>query len=229
MIEHKIKIIAHIRTDFKEKFGIPRQSGVVPDLIGKIVFEKKYRDINALRGLEKFSHLWLIWQFSKNANNECFPTIRPPRLGGEERVGIFATRSPFRPNSIGLSSVELDHIEQTTNEGPVIYVKGADLLDGTPIYDIKPYIPYTDAHTEARCSFAKSDWERKLEVDFPQELLNEIEEEKQQSIINILAQDPRPAYKEDSEHIYTMAFADYQISFLVKNNLLRVTGVDKQH
>ena len=227
MIEHKIKVIAHIRTDFKEKFGIPRQSGVVPELIGKIILEKEYRDINAVRGLEDFSHIWLLWQFSENTNNECFPTIRPPRLGGEERVGVFATRSPFRPNSIGLSSVELDHIELTANDGPVIYVKGADLLDGTPIYDIKPYIPYTDSHAEAKCSFAKSEWERKLEVDFPQKLLNEIEKEKQQSLINILAQDPRPAYKEDSDHIYTMAFAEYQVSFSVKNKILKVINLQK--
>ena len=227
MIEHKIKVIAHIRTDFKEKFGIPRQSGVVPELIGKIILEKEYRDINAVRGLEDFSHIWLLWQFSENTNNECFPTIRPPRLGGEERVGVFATRSPFRPNSIGLSSVELDHIELTANDGPVIYVKGADLLDGTPIYDIKPYIPYTDSHAEAKCSFAKCEWERKLEVDFPQEVLNEIEKEKQQSLINILAQDPRPAYKDDSDHIYTMAFADYQVSFLVKNKTLKVISLQK--
>lgn len=227
MIEHKIKVIAHIKTDFKEKFGIPRQSGVVPELIGKIILEKEYRDINAVRGLEDFSHIWLLWQFSENTNNECFPTIRPPRLGGEERVGVFATRSPFRPNSIGLSSVELDHIELTANDGPVIYVKGADLLDGTPIYDIKPYIPYTDSHAEAKCSFAKSEWERKLEVDFPKEVLNEIEKEKQKSLINILAQDPRPAYKEDSDHIYTMAFADCQVSFTVKNKTLKVLNVQK--
>ena len=223
--EHKIKIIAHIESDFKGKFGIPRQSGIISELSAKIVFEKQYRDINALRGLEKFSHLWLIWQFSENTANECFPTIRPPRLGGEERIGVFATRSPFRPNSIGLSCVELDHIEVSTKNGPVIIVKGADLLDGTPIYDIKPYIPYTDAHPQASCSFAKSEWERKIEVDFPKELLEQISEKKQTALIKVLEQDPRPAYKEDSDEVYTMSFAGYEVSFVVRNRVLTVTKV----
>ncbi len=226
--EHKIKVIAHIKTDFKEKFGIPRQSGIVPDLKGKIIFEKEYRDINALRGLEKFSHLWLIWQFSENTNNECFPTIRPPRLGGEERIGVFATRSPFRPNSIGLSCVQIDKIEQTTNYGPIIYVKGADLLDNTPIYDIKPYIPYADAHPDAKCSFAKSEWERKVEVIFPEKHLKEIDKEKQQSLIKVLEQDPRPAYKQDSDDIYTMAFAEYEVSFTVKSKTLKVVSINNK-
>lgn len=225
--EHRIKVIAHIETDFKEKFGIPRQSGVVPELIGKIIFKKEYRDINAVRGLEKFSHLWLIWQFSKNTNNECFPTIRPPRLGGDEKIGVFATRSPFRPNSIGLSCVEIDRIEHTSNLGPVIYVKGADLLDNTPIYDIKPYISYTDAHPDANCSFAKSEWERTVKVVFPDNLLKEINQDKQQSLLKVLAQDPRPAYKEDSDNIYTMAFAEYEVSFKVRNKVLEVVGVVK--
>ena len=223
--EHKIKVIAHIESDFKGKFGIPRQSGIITELSSKIVFEKEYRDINALRGLDKFSHLWLIWQFSENTANECFPTIRPPRLGGEERIGVFATRSPFRPNSMGLSCVELDHIVVTTKNGPVIFVKGADLLDGTPIYDIKPYIPYTDAHPQAACSFAKSEWERKVEVDFPKELLDKINENKKSALIKVLEQDPRPAYKEDSEEVYTMSFADYEVSFIVKDKVLRVIGI----
>ena len=225
--EHKIKVIAHIESDFKGKFGIPRQSGIITELSSKIIFEKEYRDINALRGLDKFSHLWLIWQFSENTANECFPTIRPPRLGGEERIGVFATRSPFRPNSIGLSCVELDHIEVSAKNGPVIFVKGADLLDGTPIYDIKPYIPYTDAQPQAFCSFAKSEWERKVKVDFPKELLEKINENKQSSLIKVLEQDPRPAYKEDSEEVYTMSFADYEVSFMVKNKVLKVIGVDQ--
>lgn len=225
--EHKIKVIAHIESDFKGKFGIPRQSGIITELSSKIIFEKEYRDINALRGLDKFSHLWLIWQFSENTANECFPTIRPPRLGGEERIGVFATRSPFRPNSIGLSCVELDHIEVSAKNGPVIFVKGADLLDGTPIYDIKPYIPYTDAQPQAFCSFAKSEWERKVKVDFPKELLEKINVDKQSSLIKVLEQDPRPAYKEDSEEVYTMSFADYEVSFMVKNKVLKVIGVDQ--
>ena len=224
--EHKIKVIAHIESDFKGKFGIPRQSGIITELSSKIIFEKEYRDINALRGLDKFSHLWLIWQFSENTANECFPTIRPPRLGGEERIGVFATRSPFRPNSIGLSCVELDHIEVSAKNGPVIFVKGADLLDGTPIYDIKPYIPYTDAQPQASCSFAKSEWERKVKVDFPKELLEKINVDKQSSLIKVLEQDPRPAYKEDSEEVYTMSFADYEVSFMVKEKVLKVIGVD---
>lgn len=223
--EHKIKTIARIETDFKEKFGIPRQSGIIPELSGKIIFEKEYRNVNAVRGLEKFTHLWLIWLFSENIDNECFPTIRPPRLGGEERIGVFATRSPFRPNSIGLSCVELDHIEVSSKNGPVIIVKGADLLDGTPIYDIKPYIPYTDAHPQASCSFAKSEWERKIEVDFPKELLEQINKEKQTALIKVLEQDPRPAYKEDSDEVYTMSFAGYEVSFVVKNRVLTVTKV----
>lgn len=220
-----IKPIAYIETDFNEKFGIPRQSGVVPNLTGKIIFEKEYRNPNAIRGLEKFSHLWLIWQFSENTENECFPTVRPPRLGGEERIGVFATRSPFRPNSIGLSCVELDKIELNTAFGPVIYVKGADLMNKTPIFDIKPYIPYTDAKPNASCSFAKSEWERKIRVVFPDELLNKIAKSKQQNLIEILKQDPRPAYKHDSEQIYTISFADYEIDFTVNNKILTVLEV----
>ena len=220
-----IKPIAYIETDFNEKFGIPRQSGVVPNLSGKIIFEKEYRDVNALRGLENFSHLWLIWQFSENIKNECFPTVRPPRLGGEERIGVFATRSPFRPNSIGLSCVELERIDLNTALGPVIYVKGADLKNKTPIFDIKPYIPYTDAKPEASCSFAKSEWERKLNVDFPKELLDKIATNKQQNLIEVLEQDPRPAYKEDSEQVYTLSFADYEVDFCVRNKVLNVLEV----
>ncbi len=224
--EHKIKTIARIETDFKEKFGIPRQSGIIPELSGKIIFEKEYRDVNAIRGLEKFTHLWLLWLFSENLDNECFPTIRPPRLGGEERIGVFATRSPFRPNSIGLSSVKLDHIEISPNFGPIIYVNGADLLNDTPIIDIKPYIPYTDSHPNAGCSFAKSEWERELKVIIPPEILKQVDETKQQSLLKILAQDPRPAYKEDSDDVYTMSFADYEVSFIVNNKILNVTKIE---
>ena len=220
-----IKPIAYIETDFKEKFGIPRQSGVVPNLLGKIIFEKEYRDINAIRGLEKFTHIWLIWLFSENIENECFPTVRPPRLGGDERIGVFATRSPFRPNSIGLSCVELNKIELDTKLGPVIYVKGADLMNRTPIFDIKPYIPYTDAKPQASCSFAKAEWERKLKVEFPQELLDKIKTNKQQNLVEVLEQDPRPAYKEESNQVYTLSFADYEVSFVVNNKVLTVTEI----
>ena len=229
MILHNLKVIAHIKSDFKEKFGIPRQSGVVPELEGQIIFEKEYRNIDAIRGLEKFSHIWLLWQFSENVNNECFPTVRPPRLGGEERIGVFDTRIPFRPNSIGLSCVKLDYIDKNNQEGPIIYVKGIDLLDGTPIYDIKPYIPYTDSHPEALCSFAKSEWERELKVIFPENLLNKIDESKKTSLIKVLAQDPRPAYKEDSNNIYTMSFANYEVCFIVKNKNLTVVEVINNH
>ena len=186
------------------------------------------RDINALRGLEEFSHIWIIWQFSENTSNECFPTVRPPRLGGDERVGVFATRSPYRPNSLGMSCVEINSICLETNEGPIIYVNGADLMDGTPIYDIKPYIPYTDCIPKASCSFAKSDWERKIKVDFPKELLQKIPEDKHQSLIKVLEQDPRPAYKEDSDQIYGLRFANYNISFTISNKILSVIAVETE-
>lgn len=224
---HQIEVIGHIETDFKEKFGIPRQSGIIPELIGRIVFTKKFRNPDAIRGMENFTHLWLVWQFSENVREDWdwAPTVRPPRLGGSEKKGVFATRSPFRPNNLGLSCVELDHIELSKGKGPLIYVRGADLLDGTPIYDIKPYIPYTDAQPQATCSFAKSDWERKLYVEFPGELLSKVDESKQEALIKVLEQDPRPAYKEDSDNLYGMKFANYDIRFVVKSGTLIVTEV----
>ena len=167
----KMKVIAHIYTDFPEKFGIPRQSGLIEELEGKIVFTPEYRNPEALRGLEDFSHIWLLWEFSEAVREDWSPTVRPPLLGGNKRMGVFATRSPFRPNSIGLSSVKLDRIEQTEKEGTVLYVKGADLMNGTPIYDIKPYLPYADSHPEAVGGFTENLDERKLEVDFPENLL----------------------------------------------------------
>ena len=222
---HYIRPIAYIESDFKDKFGIPRQSGIVNDLVSKIVFEREYRDTNALRGLEGFSHIWLIWLFSENSFHECFPTVRPPRFGGDERIGIFATRSPFRPNSLGLSCVEIDHIELHTANGPVIFVKGADLMNGTPIFDIKPYIAFTDSKPNAVCSFAKCEWERSLDVLFPDDLLNKIKEEKRKALIEVLAQDPRPAYKKDSEQIYHIRFSDYDVGFVVENRVLKVVDV----
>ena len=227
-MRHQIEVIGHIETDFKEKFGIPRQSGIIKELTGKIIFAKKYRNPDAIRGIEKFTHLWLLWQFSENVREDWdwSPTVRPPRLGGSEKKGVFATRSPFRPNNIGLSCVELEHVEIDKDKGPLIFVRGADLLDGTPIYDIKPYIPYTDAHPQATCSFAAADWERKLEVDFPESLLQQIVPSKQVSLIKVLEQDPRPAYKEDSDNEYGLKFADYDVKFVVKNKTLIVTGVE---
>lgn len=224
---YNIEAIGHIETDFKEKFGIPRQSGIIKELIGKIVFTKKYRNPDAIRGIEKFTHLWLLWQFSQciKESEEWSPTVRPPRLGGSEKKGVFATRSPFRPNNIGLSCVELHHIEIDKNKGPLIYVRGADLLDGTPIYDIKPYIPYTDSHPEASSSFAEADWHRKLEVIFPEELLLQIDKDKRMALIEILEQDPRPAYKADSQNDYGMKFNKYDVQFVVNDGKLRVTKI----
>lgn len=223
--KHLIEAIGYIETDFKEKFGIPRQSGIIPELEGKIFFENKFRNLDAIRGLEDFTHLWLIWQFSENIKEDWLPTIRPPRLGGKEKKGVFATRSPFRPNNLGLSCVKLDRIEERSNSGPIIYVRGADLLDGTPIYDIKPYIPYADCISQAGCSFAKADWERKIKVIFPKELSEKVDENKRQGLIKILEQDPRPAYKEDSDKIYSLTFANYNLGFVVKSKYLEVVSV----
>ncbi len=218
----EIKPIAYIHTDFKEKFGIPRQSGRVPGLIGKIVFEKEFRNSEAIRGLAEFSHLWLIFGFSEAEYKEGTMTVRPPRLGGNTRVGVFASRSPFRPNSLGLSCVKLERIEN----GELI-VSGVDLLDATPIYDIKPYIPYSDSIPDASGSFAEDMKNHSLDVDFPQDLLQIIPEDKHKTIIACLADDPRPSYQEDGR-TYSMAFADYDIHFKVEDEKLTVTSVDKK-
>ncbi len=218
----EIKPIAYIHTDFKEKFGIPRQSGRVPGLIGKIVFGKEFRNSEAIRGLAEFSHLWLIFGFNEAEYKEGTMTVRPPRLGGNTRVGVFASRSPFRPNSLGLSCVKLERIEN----GELI-VSGVDILDATPIYDIKPYIPYSDSIPDASGSFAEDMKNHSLDVDFPQELLQTIPEDKHQTIIACLADDPRPSYQEDGR-TYSMAFADYDIHFKVENERLTVTSVDKK-
>ena len=220
-----MKIIAKIHNDFKEKFGIPRQSGLSGELISKIVFEPEYRNPDALRGIDGYSHLWLIWQFSEAVREDWSPTVRPPRLGGNKRVGVFATRAPYRPNPIGLSSVKLERIEATANEGTVLYISGADLLDGTPIYDIKPYLAYVDSHPDATDGFAENVRNYALKVAFCKELLSKIDISKQKSLIQILEQDPRPSYQNDPEREYGMRFADFEIFFKVDGESLTVTRV----
>lgn len=221
----EIKPIAHISTDFPTKFGLPRQSGLVGALRGKIVFEPEYRQPEALRGLEEFSHIWLIWDFSQSHNERWSATVRPPRLGGNERVGVFASRSPFRPNNLGLSSVRIDSIEASENEGPVIYVSGIDMLDGTPIYDIKPYIPVADCHEDAKQGFTARTRAYSLKVEFPPELLELIPEEKRDAILGALAQDPRPGYEADPLRRYGVEFAGFDIRFHVENGILGVCEV----
>ncbi len=220
----EFKIIAHIRTDFPEKFGIPRQSGLVKELTGRIVFEKDYRTPDAVKGLSDFSHLWLLWKFEVNQSDTFNATVRPPRLGGNETVGVFATRSPFRPNPIGLSSVKLDRIEYT-KEGPVLHVSGIDLRDNTPIYDIKPYLAYVDSHPDACDGFAALHKEESLTVCFPEQLLAILPECKRTAAIEILRQDPRPHYQNDAEREYGVSFAGFNIGFTVSENVLKVSSV----
>ena len=220
-----MKVIAHIHTDFPTKFGIPRQSGIIESLQGTIVFEPEYRNPEAVRGLEEFSHLWLIWEFSEAKRDGWSATVRPPRLGGNVRKGVFATRSPFRPNPIGLSSVKLEKVEIDPKLGPVLHVSGADLMDGTPIYDIKPYIVYTDSHPEAISGFASKPAEYLLEVVFPEESLQQVPEAQRESLIAVLAHDPRPQYQDDPERVYGMAFADFEIKFKVDGTRLTVLSV----
>ena len=223
-----MKIIARMHSSFPSKFGIPRQSGLVEGLKSTIVFEPEYRNADALRGMEGFSHLWLIWSFSKAIREDWSPTVRPPRLGGNTRMGVFATRSPFRPNAIGLSSVKLDGVELHPTLGPVIHVSGADLLDGTPIFDIKPYLPYTDSHPEALGGFTAGYQGYKLEVDFPPALLEQVPEQDREGLMGVLAQDPRPSYQYDPERVYGMAFGTVDVKFTVKEGLLTVVGVDQK-
>ena len=220
-----MKTIARIHTDFPTKFGIPRQSGIIPSLQGKIVFEPEYRNADAVRGLEDFSHIWLLWEFSEAVRDSWSPTVRPPRLGGNVRKGVFATRSPFRPNPIGLSSVRLEKVDIDPVFGPVLYVSGADLMDGTPIYDIKPYIAYTDSHPDAVSGFASTPAEYLLDVDFPEELLQKIPEKQRESLIDVLAHDPRPQYQDDPERVYGMEFGGMEIKFKVEGMLLSVVSV----
>lgn len=221
----ELKVIARIYTDFKDKFGIPRQSGIAADTVGKIVFEKEYRRPEALRGIDGYSHLWLLWEFSEAIREEWSPTVRPPRLGGNRRVGVFATRSPFRPNPIGLSSVRLVRVLHTDDEGDVLIVTGADILNGTPIYDIKPYLKYTDSHEDAIGGFADGVLGYRLEVSFPENLLARIPEKKRSALISVLENDPRPSYKADGEREYGMIFSDYEVFFKVSDGILTVTNV----
>ena len=221
-----MKIIARIRSDFPEKFGIPRQSGLVESLRADIMFEPAYRNPDAVRGLEGFSHLWLIWEFSQTRRESWSPTVRPPRLGGNRRLGVFATRSPFRPNPIGLSCVRLLGVDLHTPEGPVIRVAGADLMDGTPIYDIKPYLPYADCKPQAVGGFASVPKEASLEVECPAELLALVPEGKRAALLGVLAQDPRPQYQDDPERVYGMAFGGLEVRFRVVGDRLTVCQVE---
>lgn len=221
----ELNIIAHIRTDFTSKFGIPRQSGLVEELEATIIFEPEYRSPEALRGLEEYSHLWLLWQFSECIDKEWNPTVRPPRLGGNKRMGVFATRSPFRPNPIGLSCVKLLGVEKTERYGFIIRVSGADLLDGTPIYDIKPYLPYVDSHPEATNGFALDEKEGRLDIKFPEELIKIIPSEKRAALKAVLAQDPRPGYQDIPERIYGIEFAGFDVRFKIHNNALTVIEI----
>ena len=227
MKEHRLRPIARMRCDLGEKFGVPRQAGVVPELEGLVVFEPEFRDPEALRGIEGFSHLWLIWQFSENLREEddWSPTVRPPRLGGNTRMGVFATRSPFRPNALGLSSVRLLGLEKDPELGTVLRIGGADLMDGTPIYDIKPYVPYADCHPEALSGFAPDAGET-LELAFPTELEARIPPEKREALRGVLANDPRPRYHDDPSRVYGLRFGAQNIKFTVDGKRLTVTDVE---
>ena len=226
MNEVSIRPIAHLRCDLPEKFGIPRQAGIVEALEGLVVFEPEYREPEALRGLEGFSHIWLIWQFSRAVREGWSPTVRPPRLGGNARMGVFATRSPFRPNALGLSCVRLLGIEQTADEGPVLRVAGADLMDGTPIFDVKPYLPYADSHPEASGGFAP-DSGAKLQVRYAPGALDQIPEGKRDALTGILENDPRPRYQADPERVYGLSFAGKQVKFRVDGECLTVIKVEE--
>ena len=218
--------IAYIRTDFPEKFGIPRQSGLAGTLRGKIVFEREYRNPDALRGLEGFSHIWLIWGFSANRKGGWQPTVRPPRLGGNRYMGVFATRSPFRPNPLGLSCVEVESVANDIADGPVIYVRGADLMDGTPIYDIKPYIRYADSKPDAECGYVDELEERRLEVVMPEDLRAAIDNEGTlKALLEVLALDPRPSYHDDPEREYGISFGGYNVRFRVNGDILEVVSL----
>ncbi|MGM9659908.1 MAG: tRNA (N6-threonylcarbamoyladenosine(37)-N6)-methyltransferase TrmO [Faecousia sp.] len=224
-MEATIQAIAYMKSDFPTKFGIPRQSGLVESLRSTIIFAPEFRNPDALRGIEGYSHLWLIWQFSAAVRKDWSPTVRPPRLGGNTRMGVFATRSPFRPNSLGLSCVRLLGVEETPEFGTVLHVGGADLMDGTPIFDIKPYIPYGDAHPDAIGGFTDHAEDFLLEVVFPDELLKKLPQDKREAALGVLAHDPRPSYQRDPERIYGLTFAGYDIRFQVKDRVLTVLEV----
>ena len=221
-----MKIIAHIETDFLEKFGIPRQSGLVRELTGRIVFEPEYRSKDAVKGLDGYDYIWLLWQFEGTERATWSATVKPPRLGGNEHVGVFATRSPFRPNNIGLSSVHLDKVE-LAEEGPILHVSGIDLRNQTPIYDIKPYLPHVDSHPDAKSGFAGEVKDYELAVIFPEELLRVFPSEKQKAIVEVLKQDPRPSYHNDENRKYGVSFAGYDVHFTVKDQVLTVFEVVK--
>ena len=223
----EMKIIARIESDYDTKFGVPRQSGLVNSAVSRIVFEPEYRNPDALRGMDGFSHLWLIWQFSECVRDDWSPTVRPPRLGGNTRVGVFATRSPFRPNAIGLSCVEIDRVEADAALGPVIYVRGADLMNGTPIFDIKPYLPYADSHPEARGGFGFTPGQGAVQVECADELLSLLPKEKHQALLDVLSQDPRPGYQHADERRYGISFAGFDVRFRVKDGVLTVDEILK--
>ena len=223
--EMALKVIAHIRTAFPTKFGIPRQSGLVDSLRGEVIFTPEYRCADAVRGLEDFSHIWLVWQFSGAVREGWSPTVRPPRLGGNTRMGVFATRSPFRPNPIGLSSVRLDHIAYTDALGPALHVRGADLVDGTPILDIKPYLPYGDCHPEATGGFASEPARPTLEVEIPPALLDQLPPDRREALRDVLALDPRPRYQQDPDRVYGFLFAGQEVRFTVDGDRLQVVDI----
>ena len=225
MNDISIRVIARMKSDFSTKFGIPRQSGLVQELHSTIVFEPEFRNSDALRGMEDFSHLWIIWQFSEAVRSGWSPTVRPPRLGGNTRLGVFATRSPFRPNNLGLSCVKLIGLEHTQEYGTVIHVAGADLMDGTPIFDIKPYIPYADAHPEASGGFADTAGDFLLDVNFPEHLLAMLPEDKRDAAVGVLSHDPRPSYQKDPDRVYGLTFAGIDIRFTVSDKVLTVLEV----
>lgn len=224
---YEMKVIAHIRSDYDTKFGVPRQSGLVNSSVASIVFEPEYRNPDALRGLDGFSHLWLIWQFSEAVREGWSPTVRPPRLGGNTRMGVFATRSPFRPNAIGLSCVEMDGVENDSALGPVIRVRGADLMNGTPIFDIKPYVPYADSYPDAKGGFAFGPGQDTVQVDCPEELLFMLPEGKRDALLDVLAQDPRPGYQRGDGRRYGIAFAGFDVRFTVDGGIVHVHEIVK--
>lgn len=223
--DFSMKIIAHIYNDYTEKFGIPRQSGIVESVKSKIIFKPEYRNPDAFRGIEGFSYLWLIWQFSEVQQDVWSPTVRPPKLGGNTKMGVFATRSPFRPNSIGLSSVKLEKVEFDNKLGPVITVSGADIMNGTPIFDIKPYLPYTDIHSDAAEGFALQSKGKQVDVVYFDEIIKIIPENKRSALIDILSQDPRPAYQNEPDRIYGMKFSEYNVKFTVKDKILKIIEI----
>lgn len=226
--ERTFHVIGRIHTDFPTKFGIPRQSGLVDELKGTIIFEPEYRNPDAFRGIEDFSHIWLLWEFSEAVRETWSPTVRPPRLGGNKRLGVFATRSPFRPNAVGLSCVKLEKVELHTDQGPILHVSGADLMDGTPIYDIKPYLPFADSHPEASGGYTDQTKEYGLQVKISEEILCVVSEEKRDALKAVLAHDPRPSYQNVPERIYGMEFAGYEVKFRVEDGILYVINIEKR-